>query len=117
MSAAVLMLSLILPLQAPYGSGGNMALQMAANESYCGRTAEYVLQLALRHGDEDLAGAAQLVRDAALNQRHQLDGVTDRSSVVARLAEHRAQNLAAEFERLQSRNVLTDALVGCAASL
>lgn len=117
MSTAVLMLSLILPLHAPYGSGGHRALQMAANESYCGRTAEYALQLALRNGDEDLAGAAQLVRDVALNQRHQLDSVTDRSDVVARLAAHRAQHLAAEFERLQSRNVLADALVGCAASL
>lgn len=115
MTSALLMLGLLLPA-APVTLAPALTVQLAANEAYCGRAAVYATEVAQRSGDLELADAAQMVRDAAASHyARDLEPMQQDAAVT--LAQKRSRYLSRQFERTQSRAVLEDALIGCAATL
>ena len=116
MSAAVLFTSMLMALN-PAPLGKAVSIQFAANDFYCSRTAVIALRVASSGDDTDLAEAARLVRDFAAQKlrRMQVPAADERQA--GALGDQLTQDLVARYTRSGQREVLADALVGCAESL
>lgn len=95
-----------------------LRLQEVANERYCDQMAGFVIRIAERNADADLAEAAMLIADAARSQSNRRFDVTP---PLAREAEWQAAKRGSELARGYSirfeRSVLEDELLACARSL
>ena len=117
MSAAVLLASMLMALN-PAPVGKAVSLEYAANDYYCSRTAGIALRVADGAADDDLADAARLVRDfAGQNLQRRLHAVAADERAAGALGDRLTQQLVARYTRSGQREVLADALVGCAESL
>jgi hypothetical protein len=117
MSAAVLLASMLMALNpAPMGKAGS--IQFAANDYYCSRTAGIALRVADGQADDDLADAARLVRDfAGQKLQSRMPNAAYDERAAGALGDRLTQDLMARYSRSGQREVLADALVGCAESL